>query len=273
MLTTRIFFPPGHQPGNLLPLYINIHGGGFAVCDAGVDDRFCVAWAKRTGMLVVSLDYRKVPRYPFPRGTEDIAAQVAEVLQDESLPIDRAKVVIGGFSAGGHLALSAAQVAPLKGLVQAAIVYYPIVDFSHPPNEKMESRPYADGPKDNLGEAGWYLDWGYVCVGQNRRDPVLSPCYAQPEDLPPKIYMVSAQWDMLRLEAQQMIHRLAGLDEKEDQEAPFEKGPYKWTLAMGCAHGFTHGYGKDPVEKAKKKQQCEQIYHEAHEWLKKDVLV
>ncbi|PYH89589.1 alpha/beta-hydrolase [Aspergillus ellipticus CBS 707.79] len=269
MLTTRVFFPPDYAPGKLLPVYLNIHGGGFAVSDAAVDDRFCVAWAKRTGMLVVSLDYRKVPRFPFPTATEDVAAQVAAVLEDPELPVDRTRVGIGGFSAGGHLALSAAQLPPLKGVVRAVVSYYPIVDFSHPPDVKMESRPYRDGPVDRLGEAGWYLDWGFVEVGRNRRDPVLSPCYAKAEDLPPRIYMVAAQWDMLRLEAQQMIHRLAGLEDKQDQEEAFEEGPYKWTLATGCAHGFTHGPAGGELKSARRKQLCEEIYQGAHEWLKK----
>ncbi|PYI02032.1 alpha/beta-hydrolase [Aspergillus sclerotiicarbonarius CBS 121057] len=270
MLKTHIFYPPEYRPGEQRALYINIHGGGFAVADAQVDDPFCAAWAERTGMLVVSLDYRKVPRYPYPVPVYDVAAQVQEVLEDQSLPIDRSRVTIGGFSAGGHLALAVSQLPPLHGLVQAAVVYYPIVDFSHPPPEKMATRPYTDGPRDNLGDTGmgWALEWGIVPVGQNRRDPVLSPCYAKAEDLPPRIYMVAAQWDMLRLETQEMIHRLAGLDGKEDQEEPFDTGAYKWTLAKGCTHGFTHGQGGSPAEKAYRKEFCRDLYRQAHEWLK-----
>ncbi|KAK9317384.1 Alpha/Beta hydrolase protein [Lipomyces starkeyi] len=273
MLENRIFFPPNYHPGErLLPLYLDIHGGGFALCDPQVDDEFCVSWANRTGMLVVSLDYRKAPLYPFPTATYDIAALVNAVLDDETLPIDKSRVAIGGFSAGANLALSASQLPGLKGNIKAAIAYYPIVDFSHPPNEKLAARPYKAGPRDSLEDSSWWLDWGYVSVGQNRRDTLLSPCYARKEDLPPYIYMIGAQWDMLRLESQIMMHRLAGLENKVDQEAPFEKGTYKWTLAMGRSHGFTHSLGRDPAKRAKSKQKCEEIYHEAHEWLKKSVL-
>ncbi|GKZ36873.1 hypothetical protein AbraIFM66950_008106 [Aspergillus brasiliensis] len=272
-LNTHIFFPPNHRAGDLLPLYLNIHGGGFAVGDAQVDDRFCAAWAERTGMLVVSLDYRRVPRHPFPTATYDLVAQIQDVLADESLPIDPDRITIGGFSAGGNLALSVSQLPPLHGRVKAAIVYYPIVDFGHPPPVKLDSRPYTDGPRDNIGMMAWALDWGYVCVGQNRRDPLLSPWYANPADLPPRIYMIAAQWDMLRLEAQQMIHRLAGLHDKEDQEAPFETPAYKWTLARGCTHGFTHGQGGSAGDRAYRKKVCEDIYSQAHEWLRKGALV
>jgi acetyl esterase/lipase len=274
-LETRIFFPPDYYarstPG-LLPLYVDIHGGGFALCDAQFDDRFCVSWAKRTGMLVVSLNYRKAPLHPFPTATHDIAAIVRAVLEDELLPIDKSRVAIGGFSAGGNLALSAAQLPGLKGIIKATVAYYPVVDFGYPANVKLAARPYTDGPRDALEHSAWFFDWGYVSPGQNRRDPLLSPCYAKPEDLPSWIYIIGAQWDMLRLEAQLMMHRLAGLDDRvEHLKTSFEKGNYKWTLATGCSHGFTHGLG-DLGDVTVPKEIREKIYQEAHDWLKKSVL-
>ncbi|OJJ43579.1 hypothetical protein ASPZODRAFT_123222 [Penicilliopsis zonata CBS 506.65] len=263
-LEARIFFPRSYSAAQrpLLPLYLNIHGGGFALGDATVDDPFCSAWAARTGMLVVSLNYRKAPLHPFPTATLDVAEVVRGVLADASLPIDPSRIVIGGFSAGGTLALSASQLPGLKGRIKAAVVYYPIVDFSHPPDEKLAARPYTDGPSESLERTAWWLDWGYVNVGQNRRDPLLSPVYAASEELPPWIYMVGAQWDMLRLEAQQMIHALAGLEERvgAEQEEDFQVGRYKWTLARGCPHGFAH--------KSRQSEVTRSIYEEAYQWLK-----
>ncbi|KAJ5951323.1 Alpha/beta hydrolase fold-3 [Penicillium vulpinum] len=272
-LETRIFYPRSYNPAQrqLLPLYLNIHGGGFVLCDATIDDSFCSAWANRTAMLVVSLNYRKAPLHPFPTATFDVAEVAKCVLADGSLPIDHSRIAIGGFSAGGNLALSASQFPGLRGLIKAAVIYYPIVDFGHPPNEKLDSRPYKDGPKDTLEKTSWWLDGGYVSVGQNRRDPLLSPVYAAKEELPPLIYMIGAQWDMLRLETQQMIHGLAGLGDKVgvEQEEDFEVGRYKWTLARGCPHGFTHaspGRKKGGNSRRKKKEVAQGINEE---WLKK----
>ncbi|KAH8688738.1 Alpha/Beta hydrolase protein [Talaromyces proteolyticus] len=274
-LEVRIFFPPDYEGNSrsLLPLYFNIHGGGFAVCDAQIDDRFCTSWAKRTGMLVVSLNYTKAPLNPFPAASYDIAAVIKEVLEDASLPVDKSRVAIGGFSAGGNLALSATQLPWLKGIIKAAVVYYPIVDFSHPPDVKLAAKPYTNSPPDTLEKSSWIFDWGYVSNGQNRRDPLLSPCYAKREDLPPWIYMVGAEWDMLRLEAQVMIHHLAGLVNEEDPMVDaFEKGNYKWTVAKGCSHGFTHDLGGGSPDIQKRRQTCEMIYQEAYEWLERSVL-
>ncbi|KAI1109678.1 Alpha/Beta hydrolase protein [Nemania sp. NC0429] len=271
-LHTRVFYPPGYKAGDVVPLYLNIHGGAFAICDARQDDDFCIMWAKRTGMLVVSLNYSKAPLHPFPAAVHDIAAVAGAVLADACLPIDKNRVVIGGFSAGGNLALCASQLPSLKGRVRAALVFYPIVDWSHPPDEKLNRRPYKGGPQESLEYSSYWFDWGYVSPGQNRCDPLLSPCYAKKEDLPPWIYVIGAEWDLLRLESQKMINQLAGRGELENQEDDFEVGTYKWTLARGCCHGFTHHFGYKPEKKQKRELKCQPIYEEAIKWLEKAML-
>ncbi|KAK8036082.1 alpha/beta hydrolase fold protein [Apiospora rasikravindrae] len=272
-LETRIFFPSGREkPEESLPVFLCIHGGGFAVGNPHHDDSICSMLARRTGMLVVSLDYSKAPLHPFPAGVLDVEALADAVLADPSLPIDKARVAIGGFSAGGNLALGASQLPALKGRIKAALIFFPIVDWSHAQDVKLARRPYSNDESpvpDSLKSAGYWFDWAYVSVGQNRCDPVLSPCYAKREDLPPWIYMVGAQWDMLRLEAQEMIHALAGLEERETKEADFEEGTYKWTLAWGCSHGFTHHFWKKAEEKKRRQELCEPIYQDASDWLQK----
>lgn len=267
-LQNRVFFPPNYKAGDLLPLYLDIHGGGFAFGDPQTDDDFCSSWAKRTGMLVVSLDYCKAPLHPFPEPVHDIAAIARAVIDDEALPVDKTKIVIGGFSAGANLALGASQLPELRGSIKAAVSFYPIVDFGHRQDYKLAMRPYKDGPKDALAESGYWFDWGYVHAGQDRRDPLLSPYYAKKAELPPWICVVAAQYDMLRLEAQEWVHRLAGQQQREDQEVDFEIGTYKWMLALGMRHGFTHNTGRDRARKEARDKSCQMIYAEIDTWLK-----
>jgi hypothetical protein len=73
-----------------------------------------------------------------------------------------------GFSAGGNLALSASQLPGLKGTVKAIVAYYPVIDFSISPSIKLAFRPYKGGPKDRFGDASWWLDWGYIRVGEKQ---------------------------------------------------------------------------------------------------------
>lgn len=279
-LQVRIFFPPNYSSSSssssLLPTYFSIHGGGFAVGDPQQDDEFCTMWAARTGHLVISLDYRKAPFHPFPSAIHDIAALTESILSDPSLPIDLSRISIGGFSAGANLALCASQLPPLKTLVRAAVIYYPIVNWDHPPHEKLARRPYdpAIAPRDSLAEISYALDWGYVPPGTNRRDPRLSPYHADRRDLPPRIHMVVAEWDLLRLEAQVMIHELAGVNlENKGAGCPedFETkdGRYKFSMARGCAHGFTHHIGLSAEGKRKCVESARRYFDEAAEWLRR----
>lgn len=106
----------------------------------------------------------------------------------------------------------------------------------------------------------------------DRRDPLLSPYHAKKENLPPWIYMIAAEWDMLRLEGQIMMHELAGVNvEMKGAEHPvdFECGRYKWTLARGCTHGFTHHFGMSRAARERREGKCVPLYDEAGVWLGK----
>lgn len=92
-LQTRIFYPPNYDSGTLLPLYLSIHGGGFTVGDPEQDDEFYTMWTKRTGMLVVSLNYSKAPLHPFPVAVFDVAALAGAVPADKHLPIEKARAI------------------------------------------------------------------------------------------------------------------------------------------------------------------------------------
>ncbi|KAL2206760.1 alpha/beta-hydrolase [Sarocladium strictum] len=266
-LQARIYYPDNYESGKLLPLFFNVHSGGFALLDPESDDEWCSMWAKRMGMLVVSLDYSKAPLNPFPVPVYDVAALAKDVLDDINLPIDKTRVAIGGFSSGANLALTAAQLPELKGTVKAALSFMPPVDFGHDPAEKLRRRPYKTGPKESLEASSWAFDWGYVPAGQNRHDPLLSPYWAKREDLPPWICIVGAEWDMLRFEAQVMMCELADLEAV--QEESFEEGRYKWVLARRCSHMFTHHWGKSGERKRIREERAEPIYEETARWLAK----
>ncbi|WAO90760.1 Abhydrolase-3 domain-containing protein [Fusarium falciforme] len=65
---------------------------------------------KSSGVVVVSLDYRKAPENPFPVGLEDVWAGVLWVFENiESLGGDPAKIILGGLSAGGNITAVLAQ--------------------------------------------------------------------------------------------------------------------------------------------------------------------
>ena len=276
-LPVRVFEPKSRLGGNqdTLPLYINIHGGAFATCDASIDDSFCKSWSQRTGMVVVSLNYRKSPVHRFPVPVLDIAAVARAVIDDETLNIDKSRVVIGGFSAGGKLALTACQLPELEERIKAAVSYFPIVDWSAPPHAKWAERLYTEKASESLNTAGPALDWAYVSAGQNRKEKLLSPCYASREELPKWVCLIGAQHDMLCRESRDMIYSLAGEDVPEHGwDEGWERGTYKWVLAMGVRHGFTDDFRKKRGRSSEqRKQVCEEIYASVHKWLENKVLM
>lgn len=192
---------------------------------------------------MVSIEYGTAPRNRFPGPVHDVIATSLEILKDESLPIDKTKVVLGGFSAGGNLAIAAAQSLALRSKIHGIVSWYPVTDMTLSPKEKQASRAYRNAKDlDDLKDFGPAFNWSYIPPGHNLRDPLISIRYAKREDLPKDIFVVGAEYDMLCKEARDMIFDLAGLDdlERKDGLRGFEKEGYKWLLARNVRHGFTH---------------------------------
>ncbi len=93
-------------------------------------------FANTHSVLVISLNYSKGPIARFPRPIYDLEQVILAALTDASLPIDKHRVAIAGFSAGGNLALSVSTLPSMCGSgdgvrhIQAAIPIYPVVDMS-----------------------------------------------------------------------------------------------------------------------------------------------
>jgi acetyl esterase len=88
-----------------LPVLIDVHGGAWSSGDRTGDKLYCAELAK-TGLLVVSVDFRQAPKFQHPSGSADVAAAVRWVrLNAKSLNADPKRIGLIGSSSGGHLAL------------------------------------------------------------------------------------------------------------------------------------------------------------------------
>jgi acetyl esterase/lipase len=100
---TRIYRSPqgAGTPGALLFL----HGGAFCLGDLDTDHLRCLAYARRAGITVVSVDYPLAPEHPYPSGLNTgIAAAEWMRASAADLGIDPHRIGIGGESAGATLA-------------------------------------------------------------------------------------------------------------------------------------------------------------------------
>jgi acetyl esterase/lipase len=108
-----------------------MHGGGYVLGRAVLNDRLCSEIARDVGIVVVAAEYRKAPEHPFPAALDDCGAAWAWLeRQGSSLGIDPARVVIGGESAGGGLAAALVQRLHDEGGVQPVgqLLFCPMLD-------------------------------------------------------------------------------------------------------------------------------------------------
>ncbi|KAJ1337827.1 acetyl esterase [Microdochium nivale] len=261
-LPIRIFYPKGYERNSKTPLptVFMIHGGGFLIGDPMDDDLVNRRFADTHNVLVVELNYRKAPGSPFPTGLYDLEAILLAAHADtQTLPIDKSRIAISGFSAGGCLALGLCQLPRVREVVSpsAVIPVYPTVDQTVYPGERAKRRHYKTtlrgmrgSPTDMLARMSPYFVWSYLPYGQDLRDPLLSPIFAPREVLPKHIFVVAAELDQLSHEAWRMARALGGrhvpqswsADEKPGQEHPAAEGG---KLIMGGNERFYFEHDDD----------------------------
>jgi acetyl esterase/lipase len=236
-LINRIFIPKSYKSGDVLPLYISIHGGGFVIGSPAMDDPFSSGFANDNKIILVSMDYPKAPESPYPAAVNALIETVKAVLADESLPFDKSKIAIGGFSAGGNLSLAVAQDETLRNRIGGVTAYYPAMDFVSKGPEKMLTRPEG-APPDMLENAVAMFDYSYVPVGQDLRDPRLSVTFATRESLPSKICIIGCEFDLLCKEAELFAEKVAvGGGERTGSEIIWEQNGVRWEKVLGEEHG------------------------------------
>lgn len=191
--------PPEGTEG-LLPLFVNIHGGGFVRGYQPRDTMFCAFLASRLGCVVLDIDYRLAPEHPFPAALHECHDVLEWAFENaESLGVDPARIAIGGHSAGGNLTAAICLMAAEHGSFRpcAQLMSYPFLDAVTPPQDKLE--PHSIFPAERL-QAFNVL---YAGVPEALSNPLLSPVLADPlllAKLPPAL-IITAGLDPLRFEA------------------------------------------------------------------------
>ncbi|KAK5047965.1 hypothetical protein LTR84_006155 [Exophiala bonariae] len=126
-------------------LVLDVPGGGFVAMDPRTSDDKLLAWAGKTGLPVLSLDYRKAPEYPYPYALNecfDVYTQIVATrgrcigMKPDSCP----RIVLTGDSAGGNLATGTAlmiiqsnQASNTRGILPSPaglVLMYPALDMN-----------------------------------------------------------------------------------------------------------------------------------------------
>uniref|UniRef100_A0A8C3WXB0 Neutral cholesterol ester hydrolase 1 n=1 Tax=Catagonus wagneri TaxID=51154 RepID=A0A8C3WXB0_9CETA len=132
---------------------VYIHGGGWALASAKIKnyDELCTAMAKELNAVIVSIDYRLVPKVYFPEQIYDVVRATKYFLQPEVLhkySVDPKRIGVSGDSAGGNLAATLTQQfnqdTNLKNKFKVQALIYPVLqalDFNTPSYQQNANTP------------------------------------------------------------------------------------------------------------------------------------
>jgi acetyl esterase/lipase len=186
----RVFRPEGVARA----VYLHFHGGGMILGAPEMNDTGNLELARRHGVAVVSVDYRLAPEHPHPAGPDDGVAVAAWLLENGAGELGSSRIIIGGESAGGYM--TAAVLLRIRDelgavdRVDGVNLVFGVFDWGRSPSQRG-IRP-VDGP-DMLTPEG--IDFFTECylpgrTDDERRDPSVSPLFADLRGLPPALMSV-----------------------------------------------------------------------------------
>ena len=126
--SVRVYQPKGPTAGAGI---LFIHGGGYVLGNAKMNDATCNAYVKDLGVTVVSVDYRLAPKHPYPAPLDDCYEAWRWLVDNApSYRVDPSRIIVAGQSAGGGLAAALCQRILDEGGLQpvAQLLYYPMID-------------------------------------------------------------------------------------------------------------------------------------------------
>lgn len=222
----RIFRPAAECRGVVL----DIHGGGWTIGNARMADGQNAELAARIGVAVVSVDYRLALANPISALVDDCEAAAVWTLEQAMIEFGTNRIVVKGSSAGAHLAAATLLRLRNRGMlsrhVAGAMLSFGLYDFGgtamvraagpetlvlHGPTVRATLCKLTPGMTEN-----------------ERRDPAISPLYADLSGLPPALFVVGTE-DML-------------LEDSERMDARWQKasGNSELLLTPESPHAFNH---------------------------------
>lgn len=193
-LSAAVYMPKGAK--GPLPCVLFFHGGGFVFGAAPHHYAMAKAFVEGAGCVVMLLDYRLAPKFPFPAALYDALSAYKWLIKNgAALKIDAARICLAGDSAGGCLAAALCLLAKDKGLPlpKAQLLLYPVTD------RRMNSqsmRQFTDTPMCNSKDIAKYYSFYGECGEE--KEYYLSPALAPSLKGMPAAYIEVAEYDCLR---------------------------------------------------------------------------
>lgn len=200
----RVFRPENDAGTGVL--YLHFHGGGMIAGTPEITDAANLAISRRHGIPVISASYRLAPEHPFPAGADDAFAVARWLLDNGAKPASEGgfgaeRIIVGGESAGGYLAaavlLRIRDELGAADRVAGANLVCGVYDWGPSPSHlglRGTSGPGLLTPEGVAFCASAYLPGR---TGHERRDPAMSPAFADLHGLPPALLSVGTSDHLL----------------------------------------------------------------------------
>lgn len=193
-VTIRVFVPD-----QVDGVYLHFHGGGWAFGSADGQDERLWLLAEGTRLAVVSVDYRLAPEHPFPAGPDDCEAAARWLVQHSAAEFGTERLLIGGESAGAHLAvltlLRLRDRHGITGAFRAAQLLFGPYDLSMTPSQRLFGSRRLLSNTDSLRRTYELFTPGMGV--EQRRAPDVSPLFADLTGLPPARMVVGSEDPLL----------------------------------------------------------------------------
>jgi acetyl esterase len=198
----RVYQPlkPGPHPA-----VVFFHGGAWWQAGGELNhvltDDFCKVLVDGLSAVVVSIDYRLAPEFPFPQQLEDSYAGARWVIDNAAgIDVDPARVSLFGASSGGNQAAGVCMLAQERGLdIRSLTLHVPALDLT------LSSPSMCDDP----GHADFVQVVRLYATDEQLTNPLVSPLFASDLSGFPPTVVVTGDHDPLRDDGSRFVHRLA----------------------------------------------------------------
>jgi acetyl esterase len=193
-INIRIYRPDNKKA---LPAVVYFHGGGFFKGSLETHDRPLRQLTNLSGVVIISVDYRLAPEYPFPHGLNDCVDTTEWIIHHaEQLGINSQCMAVAGDSAGGTLATA---VAGKLHNILCQVLIYPATDSSlASPSWSI----FAEGPILTLKHAVEL--WEYYTDDKINAAPIFNDHLSGMPDA----FIITAEYDPVRDEAMAYAKKL-----------------------------------------------------------------
>jgi len=201
----RIYSPKGKGP---FPIIIYYHGGGWVLNSIETCHESCQLLAAKTNSIVVSVDYRLAPEFPFPTPVYDAYdAFLWTVKNVGELNGVENQITVAGDSAGANLATVVSMMSrDLNGpTIASQFLLYPVTDLTYNTPSYNE---FAEGFGLEKKDMEWFGHY-YLQQETEKQNPYVAPLRAEHLNNLPPAFIKVAENDVLRDEGIAYAKRLS----------------------------------------------------------------